>query len=529
MRSDISVEDGAVSPEPLLEGERRRGVSIVESFKPSFASPRRKGTVMSSVFSLVSTILGGGVLSLPFAFSEAGIIPGIFLLLAVAAASDFSAFTLAACSRRAAAHTYEDVAALAFGSPGRTLAQMLVVMLTFLALIAYSILLRGILGTFIQRRAVVLLLVGGLELTILPLAMLTSFSKLRFTSLLCFCSVLGVALCVMLHFAACVADPEQKGLNRELLWPDNAFGIFRALPVLICTFLCHFNLLAVHGELENPSRGRVKSMVHGAVGAASSIYFTIGISGAAFSSCRGKDPSDNILTEFNPSTLPGKVALTLAKCGILATLLFALPMIAAPCRDTMLRLWSTFWDATSDPADALLPLGHEKDEIGNPLVDDTSMAASAGGVVNGIGGGSGVGAGEGDSGGDGDSSANMVRAVRDYSADTDSSSIGISKAKVQGTSSLTMLTLVIFALQFAIASVTPNVSTVWAFIGSIVGPIIAFVIPAASYLMITSPSEIQGRKHWRRFSSWLLLVSSVCAMFVCTYITIYDIASSPPR
>ena len=89
------------------------------------------------MFSLVSTILGGGVLTLPFAFAEAGIVPGSLLLVAVAAASDFSAFTLAVCCRRGAAHTFEDVAALAFGARGRTLSMILVILLTFLALIAY--------------------------------------------------------------------------------------------------------------------------------------------------------------------------------------------------------------------------------------------------------------------------------------------------------------------------------------------------------------------------------------------------------
>ena len=510
-----------MDPEALLSGdgaERRK--SSVESFSPSFASPRRKGTVTSSVFSLVSTILGGGVLSLPYAFSEAGIIPGIFLLLAVAVASDFSAFTLATCSRRAAAHTYEDVAALAFGNVGRILSQILVVMLTFLALIAYSILLREILGTFISHRAIVLLLVAGLELAIVPLAMLTSFSKLRFTSLLCFCSVLGVTLCVMVHFATCASSSAKHALHTKVLWPNDKFGVFRALPVLICTFLCHFNLLAVHGELENPSTGRVKTMVHGAVGSASMIYFVIGLSGAAFSDCRGKETSDNILTEFDPPELSGKIVVSVTKVGIMATLLFALPMIAAPCRDTILRLWRTCWI----PPDAISLNEIAKDDVNNPLVDsnavpttsdDDAAAATA----------SPAAATAGDVIANGDGNEWGVARTRDYSADTDSSSLGISRT-AQGTTSLTVLTLLIFVAQFAVASVTPTVSTVWAFIGSIVGPIIAFVIPAASYLMITSPAEIQNRKQWWRFCSWTLLVSSICAMCVCTYITIHDIATA---
>ena len=83
----------------------RRRVSYDEAFSPPFHSTNRAGSLLSSVFSLVSTILGGGVLSLPYAFSQAGVVVGALLLVGVAAASDYSAFSLAACSRRADVHT----------------------------------------------------------------------------------------------------------------------------------------------------------------------------------------------------------------------------------------------------------------------------------------------------------------------------------------------------------------------------------------------------------------------------------------
>ena len=117
-------------------GEFRRSQSYEEAFSPAWAAESRQGTVLSSTFSLVSTILGGGVLSLPYAFREAGLVWGTFLLFGVAAASDFSAFTLVACSRRAGAHTYEDVAFIAFGPKGRLYTMILVIVLCYLALIA---------------------------------------------------------------------------------------------------------------------------------------------------------------------------------------------------------------------------------------------------------------------------------------------------------------------------------------------------------------------------------------------------------
>jgi len=135
--SAVAARSGASHSGGLTNnGEDRRTQSYEEAFLPAWAAESRQGTVLSSTFSLVSTILGGGVLSLPYAFREAGLVWGTFLLLGVAAASDFSAFTLVACSRRAGAHTYEDVAFIAFGPKGRLYTMVLVIVLCYLALIA---------------------------------------------------------------------------------------------------------------------------------------------------------------------------------------------------------------------------------------------------------------------------------------------------------------------------------------------------------------------------------------------------------
>jgi len=58
------------------------------------------GSIFSSVFNLVSSCGGGGVLSLPFAFKETGLILGCLILVFVASISAYSAHLLVACSRR---------------------------------------------------------------------------------------------------------------------------------------------------------------------------------------------------------------------------------------------------------------------------------------------------------------------------------------------------------------------------------------------------------------------------------------------
>ena len=63
-------------------------------------APPKQGTVKSSIFNLVSTIVGGGVLSLPYAFRQTGFALGAVILGLVAIMSAYSAHLLVACGRR---------------------------------------------------------------------------------------------------------------------------------------------------------------------------------------------------------------------------------------------------------------------------------------------------------------------------------------------------------------------------------------------------------------------------------------------
>ena len=137
----------------------------------------RDGTIKSSVFNLVSTVIGGGVLSLPYTCHRAGLIVAPIILALVALMSSYSALLLISCARRVTkrkrgeavnrtAESYEDVRQphsgasdlpeltyvcvvqvvfAAFGSWAKHTVNFLIFLLTFLALIAYFILLADLL------------------------------------------------------------------------------------------------------------------------------------------------------------------------------------------------------------------------------------------------------------------------------------------------------------------------------------------------------------------------------------------------
>ena len=81
----------------------------------------RTGTVFSSIFTLVSTMVGGGILSLPFAFQQGGFILTSVVLLCVLMASTHGAFLIVNSKRycQGKIKNVEDVANIAFGNKGK--------------------------------------------------------------------------------------------------------------------------------------------------------------------------------------------------------------------------------------------------------------------------------------------------------------------------------------------------------------------------------------------------------------------------
>jgi len=127
-----------------------------EYFSPSFHSRDRVGTISSAVFNLVSTMVGGGSLSLPYAFSQAGLLVGFLILITVSISADFTVYALVACSRRSARdkHTpesFEEVARFAFGERGKKFTMFLVFLTTYIAVMAYAILLRDLASPLAER------------------------------------------------------------------------------------------------------------------------------------------------------------------------------------------------------------------------------------------------------------------------------------------------------------------------------------------------------------------------------------------
>lgn len=85
-----------------------------------------KGTIFSSIFTLLTTCIGAGTLSLPFAFAQGGLIPSSVIFFIIMIVSIIVGFLLFSAKRycqelypKMPVWGYEDLALASFGAVGK--------------------------------------------------------------------------------------------------------------------------------------------------------------------------------------------------------------------------------------------------------------------------------------------------------------------------------------------------------------------------------------------------------------------------
>jgi amino acid permease len=97
------------------------------------------GSTNSSVFSLITVILGAGILTFPYAFMQNGIIPATLLLLIAGVISWYTGILLIHASDYAQQTKYEDIAHVLYGRKFGIATTFLIVMALLASNISYTV------------------------------------------------------------------------------------------------------------------------------------------------------------------------------------------------------------------------------------------------------------------------------------------------------------------------------------------------------------------------------------------------------
>jgi amino acid permease len=499
----------------------RRMSETALTLTPVFHSQMRKLQPTHAIFNLVSTIMGGGVLSLPYALSQTGIIAGVTLIVVAAAMSDFSVYLLVAAARRKNCTSYETLAEECGGRKAKLLVITLVFGLTWLCEVGYLLLV----GELALEVASGFLEMGNdpevlnywriicticCTISILPLCFFDKLHALRYTS---FISILSVLLLTVSVIVRSVGEGQGFAHPASIKWLPDSFGdVLYGLPFFCVAYLCHFNVLPMHCELRRPTRRRMKRVIHYTMSIPAVLYTLTAVFGYLYAL---SDTCDSILKNFDrhdPLMLVGRA-------GLVITLLFSFPLIVLPCRDSLNRLifegksmWSSLGKTRHSrtvmrPANCNDDSDSDEDDSNRNRVS-TRDAARGGDVESDMMLDEPLLSGENDIIDLGDD----VTIVSTSSSSIDGSAERLKSTLLHSTVHRVVATLGLVGSALVMACAIRTITVVWSFM-AIVGITVAFILPSAFYLT--------GSAKWwfvpRKIAALLLFVWSCVTAVACFY------------
>jgi amino acid permease len=470
----------------------------IEILNPCRDSMLRRTHPRGAIVNLVATICGGGVLSLPFAFEHAGIVYGTAMMIFSAVITDFSLYILCSCARRTGGRSYADVALVAFGPLAEMATTVLLFLLLIFMLVAYIVLVQDVWTPILLCVLPVEALipydvshlseaeqqgVAGNFVSLLALALVSPFllkrdlHGLRHTCYVGLCSACLLASAIVYRAAQRNIGTTLFQTNVKLYatsWADVLF----AFPIIVLSFMCCYNVLAVHGGLVNPSRERLQLVIHGSMVTVLCLFYTIGLFGYL---CAYEDTQDNIFLNFDMSDH----VFFLGRAGYAVTLTLAMPLVMLPCREALLSL---------------------PEQWRNRVLSAKMKAVDEGPlVINGV---------------NFDEEMPLLSksiAQYDSAESTTTSNLTLDPPTFADYVTHVGSTALIVGVAYVGAVAVPGVAIVWSICGSFMAILIAFFIPSACYLKIRYKKGITLQS----VGAACLLVFSGVACTVCTTQTIW--------
>ncbi|KAK9924814.1 hypothetical protein M0R45_033163 [Rubus argutus] len=250
-----------------------------------------------SVFNLTCTIVGSGIMSLPATLKVLGLIPGIVLIMLVAFIIEASIELLLRFSKAGSAVSYGDVMAHAFGKVGKVVLQITIVVYNTGSLIVYMIIVEDVLSGSTSSNGIhhtgilegwfgehwwtgrAFVLVAVTVIIFCPLMFFERIDSARYISLVS----VGLALVFLLVVVGITVYKLVDGSIEMPKWFPNVidsasfFKLFTAVPVIVFSYICHYNVHAIQNELGDSSQ--IQAVVRSSLSLCAVVYVMTGIFG----------------------------------------------------------------------------------------------------------------------------------------------------------------------------------------------------------------------------------------------------------
>ncbi|EAT47780.1 AAEL001114-PA [Aedes aegypti] len=298
---------------------------------------------------LMNSIIGVGILSMPFCFQKCGVVLSLVLLLLSTYITKLVCSYMIKSAIIARRKTFEQIAFYAFGSCGKLLVELCVVGYLLGTCIAYFVVV-GDLGPQIAAKMLAInesstlrtwVMIVVTAVCIIPLGLLRNVDSL---STVCTAS-LGFYVCLILKVMAESSEQISKAgwFDRLDMWKTE--GILQCLPIISMALSCQMQLFEVYATMPTTSLDKMSRVIQKSTSLCACIYGLIGFFG--YVAFNGHQFSGNILVNFSPSYVSDII-----KIGFVLSVAFSFPLAIFPCR---VSLYSLLYKKTHSDAHMYIP------------------------------------------------------------------------------------------------------------------------------------------------------------------------------
>ena len=321
-------------------------------------------SMQAGTFNLTNVILGSGIVALPAAIAQSGVVVGLFLILLQALVTNYSLRLLVRCALSLKVGDYEELLRACFGRRGWLTGLAAIFALDFGVMVAFLIIITDtfvpVLGFYFgtnagavtgaasdegssifQNRTFTLVLLSFL--TILPLSCARSLKQLGWVSMASVGSVIGIVALLGwkigtggggledASIAASTAAASASSLVSHFPLSTRAF--FSAFGSISFVFVCHDASFAVFQSLAQPTQRNWTRVVHAAVSTALLPMTILALCGYyAFVDAPG-GVQGNVLNNFPP----GDHLVNVARVALGSSMILTYPLNLFMCRHAVIK------------------------------------------------------------------------------------------------------------------------------------------------------------------------------------------------
>lgn len=288
--------------------------------------PEHKSTAIGCTANLITAIVGAGIIGIPYAMRETGLLAGWLLILLSGILGSKSLRLLVETAKHVDAASYEILSETVFGKPGWVVCNAMMFMMSWGPMLSYQMLVKDTLPKLTGCDPDKCLIISSM-CVMLPLSLQRDMADLAKTSRLSVLFNLGLVGIIAKYSPTSESISNAGGftaiLSQSTIRPSTCFI---GLGIISFAFSCQHSSLIIAGSLQNPTRERWSSVSIAALAVCCILSTIVGTAGyCGFL----EETMGNVLSNFplpdealNPVELVAAKAANVARGFLCGTMFF---------------------------------------------------------------------------------------------------------------------------------------------------------------------------------------------------------------